>query len=153
MENVAVIGSGSTIGFKDRIVSLFKNRGKEERAREIDRAKDRFEISHEYLKRPVDLQDALINAGPIMFIGSPLKSSELEEILYTIVVYNPKFPGEVKLPEYRKYGKWEKFLNEIDNPKAKEFFVVEKEELRLSFEGLSYVNRIINSYTHKDALA
>ena len=150
MENVGVLDSGSTIRFKDKLVSLFRIKRKEERVGEFSEAKDRFEVSKDYINRRPTLEDALINTGSIIFVGSPLKSTELEELLYTFVIYDTKNPENVKLPEQRKIGNWKNYFDRIENPKVKDFFVVEGEELRLAHEGISYVRGILASYNRNE---
>lgn len=153
MENVAILDSGSTIRFKDKFISFFKSKEKKERVGEFSTVKDRFEVSREYINRKVSLEEALINAGSIVFVGSPLKSAELEELLYTFVVYDSKNPENVRLPEQRKTGNWKKYIESIDNPKVKAFFVIEGEELKLAHEGISYVRGVIASYNTNDNAA
>lgn len=152
MNNVGTTGVG-TKAIK-KIISHLNVKKTFERAKEFIVAKEVVEepiISQSYLNKKVSLSCALVEAGSIIFVGSPLKSSELEDILYTFVVFNSTNPGDVKLPTDKKIRNWQEYLSNIDNVKAKEYFFVEEGYLRLTPKAVSYVMSVLNSYTKENA--
>lgn len=125
--------------------SLFKKRSDE-----FKNEKERFEISKDYLEKKVSLKSVLIDSGSIMFSDSPLKSFELEELLFNFVIFDSEKPESVRIEENKKYGNWKSFLNKIDNPKANDFFTVEEDKLMLNEEGVSYIHEVLSAYRRKE---
>jgi hypothetical protein len=143
MEQIGVMRSGNPINFREKVKAFFKNE-KENRESNFNSMKDK--VSSEFLNRKIPLRTALIDCGPIMFVGSPLKSSELEEVLYTFVVFDPNVE-DVRLAPDKRIKNWKNYLNDFENPKVDEFFNIdENEKLKLSEEGIRYVKNILSKY-------
>jgi hypothetical protein len=156
MEQVGVVVRGNPVNFKEKFISFFKGKDGERKAKEKEfiSFKDKFEGRNEYLNKKLNFEHALINAGPIIFVGSPLNSSALEEILYEFVVGNSNNFKEVRLSPDNKIKNWNKFFEDIENPKINNFFIVEEDgKLKLGEEGINYISNVISKYSKEDNAA
>jgi hypothetical protein len=143
MEQIGVISSGNPINIRDKVKAFFKNE-KEERVSNFDSMKNK--VSSEFLNRKISLENALIDCGSTIFVGSPLKSYELEEVLYSFVIFDSNVE-KVKLTPDNRIKNWKNYLDDFDNPKVNEFFNVEEDgKLKLSEEGIKYVKNILSKY-------
>lgn len=143
MEQTGVIDSGNLIKFGKKFENFLK--GKKNRAEEFNCEKNK--VSSEFLNRKISLRTALIDSGSTLFVGSPLKSMELERILFEFVIDNPNNLKEAKLKPDNRIKKWKSYLDKFDEPKIYDFFTVQEDGLlKLTNEGITYVESIISKY-------